>query len=80
MSCHLLLLENGNNTDKGKANYEHQTGKTKQDVGSKEGDGLGDSLTTGSRGRLARVHDESATVEESSSAAARPGGGGQLRA
>jgi hypothetical protein len=67
-SCHLLLLENGNNTDKGKANYEHQTGETKQDVGSKEGDGLRDSLTTGS---------ESATVEEESSiAAARPGGGG----
>jgi hypothetical protein len=80
-SCRLLLLENGNNTDKAKANYEHQTGETRQDAGSKEGDGLSDSLTTESRGRLARAHDESATAEEESSVAtACPGGGGQLRA
>jgi hypothetical protein len=80
-SCHLLLLENGNNTNKGKANYEHQIGETRQGTGSKEGDGLSDSLTTGSRGSLARAHGEPATAEEESSAvAARPGGGGQLRA
>jgi hypothetical protein len=82
-SCHLLLLENGNNTNKGKANYEHQIGETRQrqGTGSKEGDGLSDSLTTGSRGRLARAHGEPATAEEeSSAAAARPGGCGQLRA
>jgi hypothetical protein len=80
-SYHLLLLENGNNTDKGKANYEHQTGETRQDAGSKEGDGLSDSLTTKSKGRLERAHGELATTEESSAAAAaRPGGSGQLRA
>jgi hypothetical protein len=77
-SCHLLLLDNGNNTDKGKANYEHQTGETRQDAGRKEGDGLSDSLTMGSRGRLTRAHGESVTVKESSTAAARPGGDGQL--
>jgi hypothetical protein len=80
-SCHLLLLENGNNTDKGKDNYEHQTGETRQDIGSKEGDGLSDSLTTRSRERLSWAHGESMTAEEENSvAAAHPGGNNQLRA